>query len=349
MSGLFPRKKEVGAMNRTKIFLASLLLSLSASGAVPDTTVPKDGSVIQVVSPNGGEVFYVGDTIHVRWLAVDSALEGHVALIALYTGFYYQDISVAYADSTSWENYPLVIPRSRGYVSENCRIRVRSYSGYINDTSDAPFAIRWPIIDTTFPTNGKLIQVTSPNGGEAYHVGDTMHIRWMAVDSMINGALISLSINNGRGYFHLNDLIISPLDSTWENYPYVIPTVVGSRSAVSESCFVFIMNYGNIMDTSDAPFSIRPQASGILAVSLRALTKDILTVRQRSGAALVITVGASGAHRLEIYGLQGTRVVTMRGQGPVEYSVDRRKMPAGVYVIKLTKGNTRTIRIVAVP
>lgn len=59
-------------------------------------------------------------------------------------------------------------------------------------------------VDTTLPSNGKLYQIVFPNGGEVFHVGDTMRIEWHAVDSehyvSNHASVLEISFDDGISY-----------------------------------------------------------------------------------------------------------------------------------------------------
>jgi hypothetical protein len=95
---------------------------------------------IELESPNGGEVWEVGTTQHIRFSAVGVT-----------------DVTLRYStddgntwtmleqtldqNSPGWENYPWVVPDE---PSDSCRVRVEGYFGEGTVTSAAPFTIKRP-------------------------------------------------------------------------------------------------------------------------------------------------------------------------------------------------------------
>jgi hypothetical protein len=93
-----------------------------------------------VRSPNGGEIWYVGTTPHIKWTATDVdnveifySTDGGV-------GWNMVAASVRIWDS-SWGDYPWTVPDQ---VSDQCLIVVQKYAGGgdFMDTSDGTFEIR---------------------------------------------------------------------------------------------------------------------------------------------------------------------------------------------------------------
>ena len=101
---------------------------------------PVGGVSITVLSPNGGEIWYVGTTPHIKWTATDVdnveifySTDGGV-------GWGLVAPSVRIWDS-SWGDYPWTVPDQ---VSDQCLIVVQVYAGGgdFMDTSDGTFEIR---------------------------------------------------------------------------------------------------------------------------------------------------------------------------------------------------------------
>jgi hypothetical protein len=135
------------------------------------------------------------------------------------------------------------------------------------DTSAGP--------DNEPPPNG--IEITKPNGGESYKVGETMVIEWRIDTSKVKNAVyIDLSMNNGLTYAALfPDPNSAPIlgDATYYTgdrgrYEWVIPATIDDLSGytvstVSDTCLLKIeeayssgANQEIYKDVTDAVFSI---------------------------------------------------------------------------------------------
>ncbi|MCX8202840.1 MAG: Ig-like domain-containing protein [Nitrososphaeria archaeon] len=115
---------------------------------------------ITVVSPNGGEIWMIGETRQIRWSSQN--VVGNV------------DILLSRDGGTSWRVLFSNTPNDgiqewtvTGPPTSSARIRVRSVSNpNVYDDSDFVFTI------------GFSITVQSPNGGEAWEIGTRRTIRW---------------------------------------------------------------------------------------------------------------------------------------------------------------------------
>ncbi|MBN1232965.1 MAG: hypothetical protein JXA60_06410, partial [Candidatus Coatesbacteria bacterium] len=120
---------------------------------------------IQVVAPNGGEVWYVGDIEYVKWTYCEEM--GGVDVMYSTTGSGGPWTTVArnvWAGDFQW---PWTIPDT---PSSNCFVRLHWYDGYYDawDTSNRAFTI----------AQKKYIKVIKPNGGESWEVGSHQTVEW---------------------------------------------------------------------------------------------------------------------------------------------------------------------------
>jgi len=143
---------------------------------------------ITVISPNGGEIWTVGETRTVQWTSQGSV--GNV------------NIDLSTDGGTNWTNLvsntlndgsqTVTVPNT---PSSTCRIRVREPDGTPSDTSDNNFTI-----STTPPPPG--ITVIYPNGGETWTVGETRTVQWTSQGSVGN-VNIDLSTDGGTNWTNL--------------------------------------------------------------------------------------------------------------------------------------------------
>jgi hypothetical protein len=108
------------------------------------------------------------------------------------------------------------------------------------------------------------ITLFEPNGGETYHVGDTMRIRWTA-DSSAPLVTINMAVDGGEsGWWYLIGATrgIGMGDPGWGDTSWVIADSLSDAttvvSTVSSRCLVKIRNYvdGITADDSDSVFTI---------------------------------------------------------------------------------------------
>jgi len=153
----------------------------------PDTTAPQ----ISLVSPNGGQVWGTGSSQTITWVATDNVgVTGIDLAVSLDNGATFTPIA---SGETNDGAYQWTVPDS---LTENALIRVTASDAAGNqasDDSDNTFAIR----DLIAPT----VTVTSPNGGEAWTVGSTRDITWVANDNLgVNQIDIYYSDNGGTTF-----------------------------------------------------------------------------------------------------------------------------------------------------
>ena len=229
---------------------------------------------MKVISPNGGEVWQVGQTYPIKWTATGYSADA-LMQISLWDMRYSFDTVIAKSANTG--SYNFTVPSSLGSTSGGSlggnniyKIRAQAYStalqeGVTTDASDLPFSI------VTGTTTTPSIAVLYPNGGEVFKVGDTIQIKWKSQgsadkagiyisDSRIYGSgstnyisfpsMDSLSVPVGQGYYNWKVPSLSVLPGTGDGKNYKISVSINS----------------NVYDASDAPFSILPIGSAVPAI-----------------------------------------------------------------------------------
>ncbi|MCS7094974.1 MAG: hypothetical protein NZ988_04100, partial [Thaumarchaeota archaeon] len=187
---------------------------------------------ITVVSPNGGEIWMIGETRQIRWSSQN--VVGNV------------DILLSRDGGTSWTVLFLNTPNDgiqdwtvTGPPTSSARIRVRSASNpSVYDDSDNVFTI--------MGSGGPSITVQSPNGGEAWEVGTTRTITWSS--SQISGTVkIEISRNGGATWTTIVSSTPNDGSHQW--------TVTGPPTP--NALIRIISNQApTVGDTSDSTFSI---------------------------------------------------------------------------------------------
>ncbi len=115
-------------------------------------------------------------------------------------------------------------------------------------------------------TDNISYRVITPNGGEVFHVGQTMRIKVCSEDtvsSTLSDASLHISLDGGELWLP----IISERNETNSVIDYVIPDSIQDgfdntvHSTVSDNCLIRITDYRpelDDFDVSDAVFSIKP-------------------------------------------------------------------------------------------
>lgn len=210
-------------------------------------------------SPKEGGQFMPGDTLRIRWKTTDPGIERVDISISADFGTNFYPIGNCGKGNDSWENYTWIIPDSLEYLgriaslrSKECVLRISSYGNPGVTTNSEVFSIE-----------GNPITVVSPNGGENYRIGDTLHIRWNTAVSMIDIVTCSLSVDDGISWHDAGFAIVEMADR-WENVTWVIPQwLAADAGAVSDRCRVKVSAYGCswgycFKDISDNPFTVAP-------------------------------------------------------------------------------------------
>jgi hypothetical protein len=182
-----------------------------------------------VTSPNGGEVWEVGQVRAFTW---DSFQAGSAVRIEVSrdNGVSWSTVSASTAND-GFYSWTVTGPRSTG-----CRVRLTSVSYLeVTDTSDASFSI----VD-------RHLTVDVPNGGEVWFTQTAANIYWTATDA---GATVRIEISRDSG-------------ATWStitsgtgndgDYMWVVSGPVSSDCRIS----VTSVSYPSVSDTSDADFGI---------------------------------------------------------------------------------------------
>ena len=211
-----------------------LLLIADTNGSLADTCdslftispIP----FITVSSPNGGEDLQVNSIHDVTWTSYGTS-GGVIIQYSTDDGENWSDVIASMPDTGifSW-----TIPDA---PSDSCLLRVADTNGSLADTCDSLFTIS-PI---------PFITVSSPNGGEDFHVDSVHDVTWTSSGTS-GGVMIQYSTDNGDNW---SDVIASMPDTGV--YSWTIP------DAPSDSCLLLIADTnGSLADTCDSLFTISP-------------------------------------------------------------------------------------------
>ncbi|MEI6022834.1 MAG: T9SS type A sorting domain-containing protein [bacterium] len=193
------------------IYLHSQVNGIGSSGMFTVNRIPSASS-ITVTSPNGGDVYNVGDTIAITWSTKNIPISESV-------GIYLSSDSITQLTSNcgiAWQNIPntgtfaYVIPDITTYAQpcfsypfgNHFKINISYYdtatNNLIEDSSDANFTILPnPIY--------RSLQIISPNTGEIFYPGETIVIDWISIGLKPSDSMsIDLAIKDSLGYHNAN-------------------------------------------------------------------------------------------------------------------------------------------------
>ncbi|RLI07232.1 hypothetical protein DRO24_03440, partial [Candidatus Bathyarchaeota archaeon] len=219
-------------------------------------------SPLTLTSPNGGEVWQVGDTQNITWLHADSLLSGGSCTETGYEGHHLVNLLLS---TDGGSTYPLTI-------ATGVRGTQDSYSWTIPATIDAVNLIgtnlKVRIIDTdlstrnydssngTFEIKGTLT-LTAPNGGEIWYIDDTdRYITWDYTGELATVSLYYDTNSGADGYPHLIASGVSVGSGGSGSYNWSpIPDLPYKTMRVK------VENEADtsVYDTSDDDFIIRPK------------------------------------------------------------------------------------------
>ncbi len=211
-----------------KIRVTSTLNSALTSKSAANFSITPSVASLQVITPNGGETFYTGNSYYINW-----------------TSTAVNNVKIEYTlDNLLWQTITASTPSSNGFYywnvpatpSLNARVRI----------SDAANATVKDVSDTTFTIalSTPSVTVTSPNGGESWYAGSYHSITWNS--NNIPAVDVSYSIDNGVNW-------ISIANNVTDNFIYwYVP------STISPTCLVRVSSTGplTVSDQSDSVFAI---------------------------------------------------------------------------------------------
>ena len=182
---------------------------------------------ITVTAPNGGELWYTGQSKSITWTS--QGVTGNVMIeISRDMGTTWLTIVSSTANDGIY-TWPVAGP-----VSASCRIRITSIDfPTARDVSNGNFQIAEP-----------YITVLQPNGGEVWYAPDNEYIYWRSGGSTKSVA-IEISRDYGSTWDYITGSTLNDGEYLWQvEYP------------TSKDCFIRITDTSSMSDTSDSKFSI---------------------------------------------------------------------------------------------
>jgi len=215
--------------------------------SIVNSNPPPPPQMLQLISPNGGETWMAGTMHPITWVQAFNAILPVTLLLHDGMDPTVAPIPIA-IDIPSWPSVfhwtlPYDLPLSNQYFVQ---ISTPLADGTLTmDLSDGPFSVV-----NSIPPPPQILQLIMPNGGEQWMAG-TMHpIRWQG--HQIQGPL---EIALMRGDNVQPALVIAPGIPNLGNFHWMIPA---NLEPASDYRMRIRALAGNLMDLSDAPFTISP-------------------------------------------------------------------------------------------
>ncbi len=185
---------------------------------------------IEVISPNGGEVWCVGDSYDITWLSERFTDDVKIEYSTNGGGNWINVISSTDNDGV----YSWTVPNT---LSANCLVKISDAAdGDPTDASNASFTI-----------SDESITVTYPNGGEAFVAGASLSITWSSI--CFTGTVdIFISDDGGANW----DPVVSGTENDGEHETVIPPSYSTDQGLVK----VADSDDGDPSDQSDAFFTV---------------------------------------------------------------------------------------------
>jgi hypothetical protein len=185
------------------------------------------------------------------------------------------------------------------------------------------------------------IVLKSPNGGETFHVGDTLRIRW-DTDGFISSVGIQISADSGRKWMPVTRRsAINQGQAGWGDYGWPIPDSLDGVSLATGQCMLSVYDYfGTDRDRSDKAFTIAAVETGVRPkVPAGALPEALLAAGR-----LAIQLPQPGRYRAALLDLRGRVAASVEGRGPGSLSLSLSGLTRGVYRLSITGEGLQVVR-----
>jgi hypothetical protein len=234
--------KHVKYSKLSALSLIALLIIFLLSGCQSEQKInggnpllPDGNNTLSIISPNGGELIVAGTTFEISWTG---DVTGTIILeYSVDSGQTWKTIVADYPNSGSYDWDP--VPND---VSNGCFVRISTTDGSVTDQSNRGFGI---VSSTT-----KMLNISSPNGGEELFVGQSFSIAWNSTG--IQNIKIEYSSNNGAAWILIaSSFPASSSSYLWSpvpNFPSeqclvrLTDTTTDTVSAVSGTTFTITAN-----------------------------------------------------------------------------------------------------------
>ncbi len=198
---------------------------------------------ITVMSPNGGENWQIGSTHNITWKS--SGITGNIGIKLFKNGKSLGYIVQSVPVSTKIFRWTISRIIGKGSISAGLGYQIQiKKSGVTGDLSNGKFTI-------SSATHSASITVTSPNGGEDWHIGSTHNITWNS--SGITGNIGIKLFKDGKSLGY----IVQSIPASTKIFKWTISNIIGKGSISAGSGYqIQIKKSGVAGDFSNGKFTI---------------------------------------------------------------------------------------------
>ena len=203
----------------------------------------------------------------------------------------------------------------------------------------APSEDTEPVSDD--PEPGTSITVLSPNGGERFGPGDTLHIRWTADVDLVDDVMIWLLLDGGmRRVLITSQFSVRRSDDNWGDYPWVVPpdAVKDTVSLVTDQATIRLHQYRDtdLQDYSDEFFAIGNGVSvgGAGRYAEMSNTGAISIRRSRNHVSVTGLTSVAGG-TLQLVDVSGRVLGTAVVEGPAAAIEARSPVGPGMLLVRI--------------
>lgn len=188
---------------------------------VQGTVVQKPS--VNVLSPNGGEVYNAGQTITVKWETknIPTTVKANILILDENSGYHCGSNGFRFTVANDGEEVftlPTIETCHDLKYGKNFKIRVafESFGGYyeidLDDLSDNLFTIQAPATSTCAANATPSINVLSPKGGESYGAGQKVFASWSTCN-IASSNKMELFLNKQSGFAAVGPISLGINDS----------------------------------------------------------------------------------------------------------------------------------------
>ena len=203
-----------------KHFFIAVLFTLGVLGQAHSQS-------LQLTSPNGGEVWLGGSYHNITWTY--SNVDNIKIEYSLNNGLTWVLLSSSYPSSALSLGWTLPC-----IGSNQVKVRITNTLQFTQDESNAVFTIPEPTVDITYP-----------NGAEAFGVGTGQYIEWATTG--VRNLHLQYTVNNGSSWTDIGDFSATGNYANW-----VCPTGISTQVKIRG----WNIESSRNRDSSAAPFSI---------------------------------------------------------------------------------------------
>jgi thermitase len=264
-------------------------------------------SFAMVLSPNGGEIWYVGDSHLITWTSGGFTGNVKIELNRSYSGGAWE---VLFASTANDGSEPWTVTGTS--TSSLCRIRVTSVNlPSISDVSDANFTVAMP-----------TITVLTPNGGEIWSINFGQNITW--VNTGLSGNVnIELNRTYPSGGWEL--LFSNTPNDSIQEWVATGPTTTQARIRITS------VNNPLVTDVSDNNFTIQGMPPVLLHDPLDDFTPGSGTITAISYSSALLSIQSVHMY-YRLVGATPFLSLNLSATGnPNEYAASLASLAAGSY------------------